>query len=307
MSMSVMIKRIFFLMMMGMVSQPTLAQLSVLACEPEWAALVSELGGNQVLVSSATTAMQDPHQIQAKPSLIAKARNADLLVCTGAELEVGWLPVLIQRSGNPAIQETGAGYFMASEYVELMEKPLKADRSMGDIHMAGNPHIHTSPHNLLLVAAALTKRLSALSPEHQSLFEKNYQQLKKSFEAAFVRWQPIMDDLKGKKLVVYHNHWSYLEKWLQLKRVAELEPKPGLAPSSTYLSGLMDQLEKEGADVIFYLSFNDKRPAEWLSQKTGIPKVMVPATVENWQEKNALLNWYDTVLSQLQQGMRREH
>jgi zinc/manganese transport system substrate-binding protein len=302
-----MIKRICFLMMMGIVSQPALAQLSVLACEPEWAALVSELGGEQVVVSSATTAMQDPHHIQAKPSLIAKARNADLLLCTGAELEVGWLPVLLQRSGNPAIQVNGAGYFMASDYVELMEKPLKADRSLGDVHMSGNPHIHTSPHNMLLVAAALTERLSALSPSHKSLFEKNHQQLKKSFEEAFIQWQPTVDYLKDKKLVVYHNHWSYLEKWLQLNRVAVLEPKPGLPPSSTHLSGLIEKLQKEAADVIFFSSYNDRKPAEWLSGKIHIPMAVVPATVENWQEKNALLNWYDTVLSQLQQGIRREY
>jgi len=301
-----MIIRIYFFLVTLLLSQHSLAQLSVLACEPEWAALVSELGGDQVMVSSATTAMQDPHHIQAKPSLIAKARNADLLVCTGAELEVGWLPILLEKSGNPKIQQNGAGYFMASDYVELLDKPTVADRSLGDIHMAGNPHIHTSPYNLLKVAAALTERLSLLSPAHKTQFETNRQRLQQSFEEAFIRWQSQTNALKGVKLVVYHNHWLYLEKWLGLQKVAVLEPKPGLPPSSTHLAALLEKLKTESADVIFYASFNDRKPAEWLSGKTQIPMVVVPATVENWQEKNALINWYEKILFQLSQGVRRE-
>jgi zinc/manganese transport system substrate-binding protein len=296
-------RQIFLLLIALMLSQQSLAQLTVLACEPEWAALVSELGGNQVNVSSATTAMQDPHHIQARPSLIAKARNADLLVCTGAELEIGWLPLLLQKSGNAKIQRNGSGYFMASDYVELLGKPALADRSMGDVHMAGNPHIHTSPHNMLLVASALTERLSALSPANKTLFENNHRQLQQSFEAALTRWQPEIHALKNKKLVVHHDYWLYLEKWLQLDRIAVLEPKPGVPPSSTQLSGLIETLQHNKADVIFYASYNDSKPAEWLSGKTGIPLVAAPATVENWQEKDALIRWYENVLHQLNGGI----
>ncbi len=297
-----MIKKISFLIVAMMLSQQTLAQLSVLACEPEWAALVSALGGDQVLVSSATTSMQDPHHIQARPSLIAKARNADLLICTGAELEVGWLPILLQKSGNPKIQENGAGYFMASHYVELLEKPLKADRRDGDIHMSGNPHIHTSPENMLRVAVALTERLSSLSPENRALFEKNHGQLVKSFDEAFVGWQSKIQLLKNKKIVVYHNYWTYLNKWLQMNQVGTLEPKPGLSPTSTHLSHLLEQLANDKADFILYATYNDSKPAEWLSSKTSIPTVALPSTVENWQEPNALLNWYESVLSLLSKG-----
>jgi zinc/manganese transport system substrate-binding protein len=296
-------RQIFFLIFALMLSQHSLAQLTVLACEPEWAALVSELGGNQVNVSSATTALQDPHHIEARPSLIAKARNADLLICTGAELEIGWLPLLLQKSGNSKIQSNGSGYFMASDYVELLGKPAAADRSMGDVHMAGNPHIHTSPYNMLQIAAALTARLSALSPANKTLFESNYRQLQQSFEAALTRWQPEIDSLKNKKMVVHHDYWLYLEKWLQLDRVAVLEPQPGLPPSSTHLSGLIETLRRNKADVIFYAGYNDKKPAEWLSSRTGIPVVSAPATVEKWQEKNALILWYETVLRQLSGGM----
>jgi len=181
--------------------QALAAPLSVFTCEPEWAALVTEIGGNQVDVSSATTSMQDPHQIQARPSLIAKVRQADLLICSGAELEVGWLPVLMQKSGNPKIQSGSNGYFMASDYVELLDKPAVADRSEGDIHMAGNPHIHTSPMNMLRVATALTERLSVLSPENKSLFERNHQHLVQSFNDALAKTK-IQNELKNLEYTV---------------------------------------------------------------------------------------------------------
>lgn len=300
---AMMIKQTLFFITALTLGQHSLAQLSVLACEPEWAALVSELGGDQVSVSSATTATQDPHHIQAKPSLIAKARKADLLVCTGAELEIGWLPVLLQKSGNPKIQSQGSGYFMASDHVELLGKPAAADRSMGDVHMAGNPHIHTSPQNMLKVAAALTEKLSAVSPGNKALFENNHQRLQQSFDAALIRWQLDIDALKGKKLVVHHDYWLYLETWLQLQRVAVLEPKPGVPPSSAYLASLLGTLQQQKADMILQASYNDNRPATWLSGKTGIPVVAVPTTLANWQEPGALIQWYDTLLA----ALRKEH
>jgi len=293
-------KNIITVFAAALLSQQALAdKLSVFACEPEWAALVTEIGGAQVEVTSATTAMQDPHQIQARPSLIAKVRQADLVICSGAELEVGWLPVLTQKSGNPKIQSGSNGYFMASDYVELLDKPSKADRSEGDVHMAGNPHVHTSPTNMLRVASALTERLSLLLPGNKTLFESNHAKLEQSFREATVRWQPKIQSLKNKKVVVYHSYWIYLNKWLQLNQVATLEPKPGLPPTSGHLSQLVTQMTTDKADFILYATYNDSKPAEWLSNKTGIPAVSVPATVENWQEVNALLNWYESILNSL--------
>jgi zinc/manganese transport system substrate-binding protein len=130
-------------------TQPVQAGLNILACEPEGAALAQELSGDLVTISSATTAYQDPHFIQARPSLQARARKADLLVCTGSELELGWLPILLRSSGNPRIQAGSPGYFMASDHVRLLGKPKVVDRSEGDIHAGGNPHIQTDPRNLL--------------------------------------------------------------------------------------------------------------------------------------------------------------
>src|SRR3954470_2515858 len=156
---------------------PALAALNILACEPEWASLAKELGGDKVSVSAATTALQDPHRIEARPSLIARARSADLMVCTGAELEIGWAPLLQTQSGNPKIQPGQPGYFEAASAISLIEKPDRADRSMGDVHAAGNPHLHLDPRNVAAVATALAGRMASLDAADAAYYrdrEKNF-------------------------------------------------------------------------------------------------------------------------------------
>src|SRR5215210_8209652 len=134
------------------------AALNILACEPEWGALAKELGGDKVSVYTATTAMQDPHRVEARPSLMARARNADLMVCTGAQLEIGWVPLLQTQSGNAKIQTGQPGYFEAASAVSLIERPTSVDRAQGDVHPAGNPHLHLDPRNIATVATALARR-----------------------------------------------------------------------------------------------------------------------------------------------------
>ena len=138
------------------------AALDILTCEPEWAALATELGGNLVSAESATTPQQDPHYIQARPSLIAKVRRAALVMCTGADLEVGWLPLLLRQAGNAAVQPGQPGFLNAADFVELLDKPSSVDRSLGDVHPYGNPHVQTDPRNIGKVAAALVERLASL-------------------------------------------------------------------------------------------------------------------------------------------------
>ena len=136
-------------------AMPATAALNIFACEPEWGALAKELGGDKASIYVATTALQDPHRIEARPSLIARARTADLVVCTGAELEIGWMPLVQRQSGNARIQAGQPGYFEAASQLVLIEIPQRVDRSMGDVHAAGNPHVHLDPSNIARVAAAL--------------------------------------------------------------------------------------------------------------------------------------------------------
>src|SRR5207247_1363010 len=162
--------------------------LEVFACEPEWGALATELGGDKADVFVATTARQDPHQIQARPALIARLRSADLVVCTGAELEIGWLPVLLRQAANGRIQPGSPGYFEAAQHVRLLEVPTRLDRAEGDIHPAGNPHIQADPRNIAAVAAALAPRMQQLDPANAGTIAARAQNFAARWNAAMQRW-----------------------------------------------------------------------------------------------------------------------
>ena len=206
------------------------AALHVLACEPEWGALAQELGGPLLEVAVATSAMQDPHQIQAKPSLIARARSADLVLCTGAELEIGWLPVLLQQSGNAKVQAGQPGNFAAADHVRKLDVPGQLDRSQGDVHAAGNPHIQTDPRNIAQVATALGARLQKLDPAHADEYAQRTANFAQRWQQAMARWSAQAAPLKGTAVVSQHKAFVYLYDWLGLKEVAVLEPKPGVEP-----------------------------------------------------------------------------
>jgi len=277
-------------------SNPLYAGLQVFACEPEWASLANELGGEHLDVYTATTNQQDPHHIQARPSLVAKARQADLLVCTGAELEVGWLPLLLRKSGNPNIQAGQAGYFIATDHVSLLDQPIALDRSLGDIHAAGNPHVHLDPVRLQKIANKLSHTLTKLDPANSSDYEQKLELFSQNWQSMILQWTERTQHLKGKPIVVHHKSWTYLQHWLGLNQVAVLEPKPGIPPTSSHLSSLILGLEKSPAQVIIYASYQDNKAANWLSEKTGIPTLELafsPAKDET------LTHWFDQLLNQL--------
>src|SRR5438105_3254952 len=180
---------------------PAHATLRILACEPEWGALAGALGGDLVDVAVATSALQDPHQIQAKPSLIARMRSADLVVCTGAELEIGWLPVLLQQSGNPKVLPGQPGNFEAARFVRLLEIPTSVDRSQGDVHAAGNPHIQTDPRNIAAVATGLTARLQQVDAAHAGEYQQRGADFAQKWQQAMTRWSAQAAPLRGVPVV----------------------------------------------------------------------------------------------------------
>ena len=197
------------------------------ACEPEWGSLVQELAGDKVDIDVGTSALQDVHVIEAKPSLIAKVRSADLLVCTGAELEVGWLPQLIRQSGNAKVA-SGAGSFMAAAQVKTLEKPTALDRAYGDVHPDGNPHVQLDPRRVLVIAKALDARLAQLDPANAATYQQRLDDFSKRWLAAMTKWKAQAAPLKGRKVVVHHISWVYLWDWLGIEQIGALEPKPGV-------------------------------------------------------------------------------
>jgi zinc/manganese transport system substrate-binding protein len=281
------------------VSWPCAAALNIFACTPEWGALVRELGGDKVTVYNATTALQDPHRIEARPSLIARARSADLVVCTGAELEIGWLPLVLQQSGNSRIQSGRPGYFEAADFVALIEKPARLDRSLGDIHAAGNPHIHLDPRNIAEVAAGLGDRLAALDAKEAQHYRDRTRAFLDRWREASARWEKQAAPLKGFPLVVHHKTLSYLVAWLGMREVGALEPKPGLPPSTGSLTELLAKLKQMPARAVVRAAYEDPRPSEWLAQRAGIPAVMLPYTVGGSDQAKDLFGLYDDTLARL--------
>jgi zinc/manganese transport system substrate-binding protein len=280
------------------------AALNILACTPEWGALAKELGGDKVNVYTAATALQDPHRIEARPSLIARARNADLMVCTGAQLEIGWVPLLQSQSGNAKIQTGQPGYFEAASAVSLIEKPTSVDRSMGDVHPDGNPHLHLDPRNIAAVAAALTERMAGLDAPQAAYYRGRAQDFLARWKEATPRWEAKAAPLKGVPVVVYHKDLSYLLNWLGMREVGALEPKPGIPPSTAHLSELLEQLKKTPAKAVLRSAYNDPRPADWLAERAKIASVMLPYTVGGTGRAKDLFGLYDDTIDRLLAGVK---
>jgi zinc/manganese transport system substrate-binding protein len=287
------------LLAMLMSAVPAHAALKVLATTADWAALTQELGGDKVDVYAATTAFQDVHRVDAKPSLVARARSADLVVLDGAELEIGWLPVLLQESGNPRIQVGQPGYFEATTFVRLLEVPSNVDRSMGDVHPQGNPHIQLDPRNIAAVAKALTARLAQLDSKDAQYFENRGADFQSRWQQAMTRWDSQAAPLKGTSVVVIHKDQSYLCNWLGLKAVASIEPKPGLPPSAGYLAQLVAQLTAAPPKMILRNAYNDPKAAEWLAERVKAPVVLLPYSVGGTPEAKDLFGLFDDTINRL--------
>jgi zinc/manganese transport system substrate-binding protein len=292
-------RRIISLVLLASLAYPAHAALRVFACEPEWGALAQELGGNLVEVSVATSALQDPHQIQAKPSLIARARNADLVVCTGAELEIGWLPVLLQQSGNAKVQAGQPGNFAAADFVRKLDVPGQLDRAQGDVHAAGNPHIQTDPRHIAQVAVALAARLQQVDPAHAAEYAKAQADFSQRWQQAIGRWTAQAAPLKGVAVVSQHKAFVYLYDWLGLKEVAVLEPKPGVEPSASHLQGVLSALKGTPARMVLYAAYQDPRSSEWLSKNANVAAVKIPFTVGGSDGAKDLFGLFDDTVARL--------
>jgi zinc/manganese transport system substrate-binding protein len=283
---------------------PSQAAIRVLATTADWGALTKELGGDRVDVYTATSAMQDVHRVEAKPSLVARARTADLLVANGAELEIGWLPILQQESGNPKIQRGAPGYFEATSVVQLVEKPEKFDRAMGDIHPYGNPHIQLDPRNVAAVAKALAAKLAEVDPAGAADYAARGADFDKRWTEALSRWQAKAAPLKGTPVVVMHRDQAYLCRWLGLKELAAIEPKPGMPPTAGYLGRLVTTLSASPPKFIMLNAYNDPKAGKWLSERVHAPTVVLPFSVGGSTEAKDLFGLFDDTIDKLLEAAR---
>ena len=297
-------KKILYPFLLLLLSSNVHAALNIFACEPEWAALAQELAADKADIYSATTALQDPHQIQARPSLIAKARRAQLLVCTGAELEIGWLPLILRESGNPDIAPGKPGNFEAARSVSMLEVPTRLDRADGDVHAAGNPHIQTDARNFLPIAQALSARMSELDPANAAVYRSRLQDFTQKWQAALLRWEKQAAPLKGQAILVQHAGFPYLVNWLGLKQVTTLEPMPGMEPSVAHLSQVLEQLQQHPARMVIRAAYQNDKPSEWIAEHAHIPAVVVPFSVGGTAAAKDLFSLFDDTIQRLLAGLK---
>ncbi|MGL6260872.1 metal ABC transporter solute-binding protein, Zn/Mn family [Vibrio sp. WXL210] len=294
-----MIKQGLLVMAASAAITPTSAiAMKVFVCEPEWRAFL-EVHMPEADIFSATTDKQDPHYVQARPSLIARMRQADLVMCSGAELEVGWLPMLQTRSSNSAAQNGAASMIYATEFVRMLDTHDHVDRSMGDIHAHGNPHVQFAANDMIAISRGVTKRLRELDPENAQAYQVNGMKFRAHWREKLAQWSEKAAPLKGKQVIGYHATYRYLYDWLGIEQVADLEPKPGISPTTSHLQSL-SQLPEDSFDAIVYSSHQNKRPANWLQKQNNKPVIQLPLTVTSKQSLDEL---YDQVIDQLLDGL----
>jgi zinc/manganese transport system substrate-binding protein len=281
---------------------PAGATLNVFATVPEWAALAEELGGDKVKIYTATNALQDPHHVEAKPSLIARARSADLVIATGAELEIGWLPLVLQQAGNPKVQPGKPGYFEAAPFVNLLDKPTRLDRAEGDVHAAGDPHIQTDPRNIARVAAPLAARLAEIDPPNAAYYQSRYKAFSERWTAAIARWEKDAAPLKGVAIIVQHKAFTYLIAWLGLKEVASLEPKPGIEPTTAHLSEVLAITQRQPVKMVLRAAYQSDRASQWIAERAKINAVALPFTVGGDDAAKDLFGLFDDTIQRLLKG-----
>ena len=297
-------KKILYTFLLLLLSNNTRAALNVFACEPEWAALTQLLAGDRASIYTATGALQDAHRVEARPSLIAQARRANLVVCTGAELEAAWLPMVLRESGNNAVQPGSSGYFEAASAVHMLEVPTRLDRAEGDVHAAGNPHIQTDARNFLPIAAALSKRLIQLDPAHTAHYQQRLAAFDQQWRSAIVRWEKQAAPLKGVPILVQHHGFPYLNNWLGLQQLAALEPKPGMEPGVVHLGQVLNDLQQRPAKMVLRAAYQDARPSRWITERAKISAVVLPYTVGGTPQASDLFTLFDDTIQRLLAGLK---
>lgn len=289
--------------------------LTVFACEPEWAALTRALWPKDAALSLhvATHVGQDPHHIEARPALIAQLRSADLAVCTGAGLEAGWLPALQQRAGNARVQDGAPGMFFAAAHVRLLDpKPGAGGNPFaGDVHAEGNPHLHADPRRLRAVAQALAQALKATAPAQAAAITARTEAFDRDWAARTVVWRERAAPLRGAGVAAQHSSFAYLWDWLGMVPVADLEPKPGMAPTPGHLQRLLEGLRASPPAAVVIAAYQDPRPGRWLTGQlstsaagTRVPLLTLPATVPETAGEKELVLWMEGLVRELLQGLK---
>lgn len=279
------------------------ARLDVFACVPEWGALARVIGADRVNVTDATSALDNPEVMAPTPGLISKLAQADLIVCTGAELEDSWLPDMLERAGNANVVEGAPGHFLAANYVKLIEEENDGDERHLHLHGEGNPHIQGDPRNVQRVAAQLARRMIELDPEGETVYTDSVKAFLAEMGALIKELEAKAEPLRGINVAVQHNHSAYVLDWLGMNTAATVEPEPGVAPGPQHLAEVIDAVAAKGIKFIIYATYEDPGSSRYVAERAGIPMVKLPFTVGGVPEASDLASFYRETVDRLLDGL----
>jgi zinc/manganese transport system substrate-binding protein len=282
---------------------PVVAQIRVVATTPDLASVAREIGGDRVSVVALAKPTEDPHFVDAKPSFIVTLNRADALIEGGAELELGWLPPLLENARNGKIGAGAPGRIVASEGVRLLEVPSSFDRSKGDIHSLGNPHFMIDPVTVKIVARNIASHLAQIDPKNTATYNANLARFNTRLDAKTLDWQKALAPFRGAKIVTYHRDFIYLAQRFGLSIVDELEPKPGIAPSPSHLAQVIGEMRANNAKVILVQPFQNRKTAETVARQTGAMVLDTPQQPGAVSNTSTYFDMMDNLVRALATGL----
>lgn len=278
-----MTRRIAYLLLTALLAlapRATQAQLKVVTSTTDLYDIAKEVGGNRITATHIGEGYQDPHFIEAKPSFVLQLRKADVWAFVGLDLEIGWMPLLLDGARNPRIRQGGSGYLDASSVVPILDRPQgNVDRSMGDVHPLGNPHYWLDPENGRRIARLFEARFAQLDPANAAVYDRNERAFEERLKAAEKGWQSDLAAIKGKPVVAWHTSWHYFANYNKMNIVAYMEPKPGVPPSPSHLYQVIQTVKRTGAKAIVMEPFYDRKVADLVAKQTGIKVLILPPSV----------------------------
>jgi zinc/manganese transport system substrate-binding protein len=277
---------------------PAHARLNVVATLPWIGDLARQIADDQISLTTLIKPSQDPHTVEAKPSMILAVRKADLLLYNGLDLEIGYLPLIIESSKNPKLMPGKAGNFDCSRFVRVIERPTAVDRSMGDVHPLGNPHYQFSPANVLRVAEGMANAFAQMDPVHADLYRANSEHFELRLSKKKKAWDAL--PLRGKNFIAYHKMFEYLAAEFGFQLVGYVEPKPGIPPSAADLERLMESMKVQRVDAVLTTSYQGERESKSLSERSGVKIIVVPHDVGSTKGAQDWFSFMDEVLASLQ-------
>ena len=269
------------------------SQLKVVASYPWIGYLVGQIGGDRVKVYTLVKPSEDPHFVVPKPSYIAIARSADLLLVNGAGLEVGFIPPILQQSNNSKIQPGRMGYLDLSQYIDLIEKPQRVSRELGDVHPEGNPHYHLDPHNIPILAKAIKERLCQIDKQGCNQYRQNLDTFIFFWSEKLKTWDERMKKHKGKRVISYHALYNYFLKRYGIELVATIEPLPGISPNAKHVENLINRIKEGDIFAILQDVYHEKATAQYIASKTGVKVIVLPHDVGTFPEIKSLPDLFD--------------